>query len=52
MDNIFKEVYFDKYCPTCKHKDLDESEDPCDTCLCTGVNINSHKPVKYKQEEK
>ena len=36
-----KEVFFDKWCPTCKHIDKSESEDPCWDCLGQGWNINS-----------
>ena len=52
MDDYFKEVYFDEYCPKCEYKDLTEDMVPCDECLCAGVNINSHKPVKYKEAKK
>lgn len=48
----YKEVYFDKYCKTCKYKNLKESDDPCDECLEETVNAYSHKPVKYEEEEK
>lgn len=45
-----KEVYFDQYCPKCVHKDVAESESPCDECLSEPVNQNSHKPVKYVEK--
>ena len=48
----FKEVYFDNFCALCKHKDLDEAEDPCDECLSEPVNEYSHKPVNFIAEEK
>ena len=44
-----KEVYFDKYCPTCKHQDLRETEDPCFDCLDEPVNQYSHKPVYFEE---
>ena len=47
----FKEVYFDNFCALCKHKDLDEAEDPCDECLSEPVNEYSHKPVNFIAEE-
>lgn len=46
----YKEVYFDKYCKTCKHKDLKEEEFPCDICLEEPTNLNSHKPVKWEEK--
>lgn len=53
MDNdTYKEVYFDQYCKTCKHKDLKEEEDPCDECLENPVNTYSHKPVNWEEKKK
>lgn len=45
----YKEVYFDKYCLTCKYEDYDESkpESPCCECLTETVNLYSHKPVLW-----
>lgn len=51
MEEIYKEVYFDQYCKTCKHKKAKESEDPCDECLTNTTNAYSHKPVNYKKKE-
>ena len=51
MDD-YKEVYFDKYCSTCEHKDVPETEYPCDGCLECGMNYQSSKPVNYKEKEK
>lgn len=48
MNEGYKEVYFDQYCKTCKHKKVEESEDPCHDCLNEPVNLNSHKPVKWE----
>lgn len=47
MENVYKEVYFKKYCQTCKNKDVKESDNPCDECLSQPVNLYSHKPVNY-----
>ena len=52
MNSELKEVYFDQYCKTCEHKDLKESESPCDECLSEPMNTNSHKPVKYIERTK
>ena len=51
MDNIYKEVYFNQYCKTCKYKNLKESEEPCDECLSNPINEYSHKPINYKEKE-
>lgn len=50
MDNT-KEVYFDMYCRKCEHESKDESEDPCHDCLNQGWNVDSHKPVYFKEKE-
>lgn len=45
-------VYFDKYCKSCKHEKLAETESPCAECLEHPVNLNSHKPVHYETKDK
>ena len=52
MDTDTKFVWFADYCSRCEHKDLPESELPCDECLAEPVNLNSHKPVYFKEKEK
>jgi hypothetical protein len=46
-----KEVYFHEYCKTCKHKDVENTEEPCNECLSNPTNLYSHKPVNYKEKE-
>ena len=46
-----KEVFFDVYCPRCEYKGVSES-DPngkCWDCLESPVNVDSHKPVNFKE---
>ena len=50
MENQYKEVFFDKYCKDCKHKDKKENECPCDYCLSNPINLYSHKPVKWEKK--
>lgn len=50
MEN-YKEVYFDQYCPRCKHENLDEDDDPCYCCLSNSVNVDSHKPTHFKEKD-
>lgn len=52
MDEFHKEVCFDKYCKTCKHEKLAETEDPCNECLDNPTNLYSHKPVKWEDKKK
>lgn len=49
LDSEMKEVYFDKYCSTCAHKEIAEDEEPCFECLAEPVNLHSHKPVRYEK---
>lgn len=50
MEGDYKEVYFDQYCKTCKHKEVWEGEDPCAECLDEPYNVDSHKPVKWEEK--
>ncbi len=52
MDDNYKEVYFDIYCKTCKHRDKKEVETPCDDCLNEPINLYSHRPVCWKEKDK
>ena len=52
MESHFKEVWFDLYCQTCRHKDVVDHDDPCDECLYNTYNINSHKPVNWEEKDK
>ena len=51
LDSGYKEVYYDEYCPSCKNKNVHESEEPCRECLNSPVNLYSHKPTLYKERE-
>ena len=44
-----KEVYFVKYCRRCKHRNLPETKEPCNECLTSPSNIDSHKPIKFEE---
>lgn len=52
MTNDYEEVYFDQFCPKCKHEKVAEKDYPCNECLEEAVNVNSHKPVKFEEKEK
>ena len=47
-----KIVYYNEYCKSCKHKNLPETEEPCDTCLENPVNEDSHRPVMWEEGKK
>lgn len=46
-----REVRFDIFCSKCKHKDVKETELPCDECLEEGFNYDSKKPVKFEPQD-
>ena len=52
MKNTIKFVEFDKCCKFCKHRDLEDSKDPCCECLDNPVNYNSKKPYFYEEDPK
>ena len=52
MENQYKLVNFKKYCETCEHKNVNEVKDPCNECLENPANLNSEKPVCYKEKKK
>lgn len=45
------EVRFDIYCQKCKYGPLDEHKDPCNDCLDRPSNVNSRKPIRFKEKE-
>lgn len=48
----YKEVFFDRYCGTCRYEKMLETDDPCDECLINPVNLYSHKPINWKEKDK
>lgn len=49
MEDIYREVNFEKYCKTCENRKKDEKFDPCNDCLEEPMNENSEKPVYWKE---
>jgi hypothetical protein len=49
-DQYYKEVYFHKYCKSCKHEKAKDTDYPCNECMGESTNLNSHKPVKYEEK--
>ena len=47
-----KEVNFFEYCKKCKYFGTLAWEDPCDECLESPCNEDSHKPLNFEEEEK
>lgn len=44
-------VNFDMYCTSCKHVNVPENEEPCDTCLSIPARQDSRKPEKWEEQE-
>ena len=51
-ESHYKEVYFHDYCCICEHLSLGGHQDPCCECLGNPMNIDSHKPVNFKEKLK
>ena len=51
-DEVYKEGYFHEYCKNCRHKEVEQHEEPCNECLDNPVNLYSHKPVKFEEKER
>lgn len=50
MEIIYKIVAFEKYCKQCKYEFTKEEDEPCFNCLINSVNVNSRKPVNFKEK--
>ena len=50
MEEKLKEVFFNQWCPKCKHFLNPEDEEPCDECLYHPGNQDSHKPVNFESK--
>lgn len=44
-----KEVLYINWCPKCEYYTKSEILDPCNECLTQGWNIDSHKPINFKE---
>lgn len=50
MELLEKEVYFSEYCHKCVNELAPEESEVCDDCLAHPSNLNSHKPVNFKEK--
>jgi hypothetical protein len=48
-----KEVYFHEYCKKCLYRNQSEDnpKGQCWDCLESPVNVDSHKPINFKEAE-
>lgn len=44
-----REINFGKYCPECVSFNIEESEEPCRSCLNCSIGMFSEKPIKFKK---
>ena len=52
MEQLYREVKYDKFCPTCKHEKKPETGGPCAECMDEPLNLYTEKPVKWEEKEK
>lgn len=50
MEQNTKEVRYDIYCEQCKNKEKEDYEDPCNDCLNQPWNVDSRKPIYFKEK--
>lgn len=48
----YKIVNFHKYCLTCKHREVKDTEEPCAECVSCPARVDSRKPINYEEDEK
>lgn len=49
---VTKIVDYAKYCPQCKHRYLDDTDDPCNECMAHPARTDgSRKPMNFEEEE-
>lgn len=49
MEDNMKLVNFYLYCGKCKHRDVEDDDEPCDSCLNVGARPDSHRPIKWEE---
>lgn len=50
MEDNIKEVRYDIYCKKCKHYKQEDWKEPCHDCLNQPWNVNSKKPIYFKEK--
>ena len=48
MDSEMKEVRFDLYCCECKHRSIFGGDEPCNSCLETGMREGTEEPENFE----
>ena len=43
-------VDFKNFCSKCKYSSYPEKADPCNECLEVGANVETRKPVNFKEK--
>ena len=52
MTGNTKEVWFYDYCEKCKYLEVADYDDPCNECLTSSYNIDSHEPINFEEVKK
>lgn len=42
-----REINFHDKCPTCRHKDISETEEPCNDCVGHPIGYETSTPLRY-----
>lgn len=50
MIGDMKIVEYEKWCPKCKHFNIEETEEPCNECLTYPAAEDSHKPIRFEEK--
>lgn len=51
-ENNFKIVCYKEHCTKCKYEAVEETSEPCETCITEFVNRCSRTPVKFEERDK
>ena len=49
METRVKFANYYKFCKLCKHKDEEETDEPCNECLTLPVNVDTRKPICFEE---
>lgn len=52
METQKMEVMFGDYCRSCKYREREGSDPPCDECLETWYRDSTRVPINYEKQEK
>lgn len=51
MEDNYKFVKFEEFCPKCEYRKKSSTAEPCNTCLETGARIGTWVPTEFVESE-